>query len=327
VPVRRLRYFICFLALVVVAVLLNVRGQSAFGVRPSTPAYPDVFMRGAVKEELTSVANRLFGLSYGSIATPPNGPTATIMSPGSPPASVPADIDSVLRRHGFQHTDVKAFDSVVIFVSIQGRAAYRYTYSARSFGPPYTEPSTLSEGDFSEWVELQRIAKFGLDSNECARNRIVFEPTIVYPYLRRALGDSQLSAIASKPTPDDITPSEKLVVLTALNEERLSRNRLIEHPGITYDSGNRFGLALGPRRVSSVFWAVRLLDTLLNVGVIHLAADHRHLRIQDNLSAENERRVEWLHVGLMNFLYGNLFEKPDPGYDMDLGGGWYFRRD
>jgi hypothetical protein len=307
--------------------VFTLRGQNALGVHPSTPAYPDFFMRGPAREGLTRVANKLLTLRYGSILTPPDGPTATTMSPGSPPSSVPADIDSVLRRHGLKYTDVRASDSVVVFVSVQGRAAYRYTYSVRSLGPPYTGPSTLSEADFSEWAELERIARFGLDTSECARNRIVFEPTVVYPYLQKTLGDSQLSAIASKRSPADITPSEKLAVLTALNEHRLSRSRLIEHPGITYDPGNRFGLALGPSRVSSVFWAVRLLDTLLKAGAIHFASDHQHLRIQDNLSADNERRVEWLHVGLMNFLYGNLLEKSDPGYDMDLGGGWYFRRD
>lgn len=325
---RPLRYVTCLLVLTVVAaLLLNLPGQNAFGVRPSTPTYPDAFMRGAVRQDLTHLANRLFSLSYGSIVTPPDGPTATTMSPGSPPAPVPAEIDSMLRRYGFQYADVKAADSVVIFVGMQGRAAYRYTYSARPLGPPYTGPSALTEGDFSKWAELQRIAQFGLDSSECARNRIVFEPTIVYPYLQQALGDSQLSAIASKPTPDDITPSERLAVLTALNQQRLSRSRLIEHLSITYDSASRFGLALGPRRLSSAFWPVRLLETLLNAGTIHFAADRRHLRIQGTLSAENERRVEWLHVGLMTHLYGNLFEKPDPGYGVDLGGGWYFRRD
>jgi hypothetical protein len=324
---RRLRFFACFLALAVIAALLTLRGQNAFGVRPITPAYPDAFMRGAVRQDLTHIANRLFGLPYRSIATPPDRPTVATMFPGQPAASVPMEIDSALRRHGFRYTSIKASDSVAVLVSIQGRAAYRYTYSARQLGPRYTQSSALTQGDFSEWAELQRIAQFGLDSSECARNRIVFEPTIIYPYLQQALGDSQLAAIASRPSPDDITPSERLAVLTALNEQRLSRSRLIEHPAITYDSADRFGLAVGPRRLSSAFWPVRLLDTLLASGVIHFAADHRHLRMQDTLSAENHRRVEWLHLGLMTFLYGNLFQKPDPGYDSDLGGGWYFRRD
>ena len=324
---RRLRFFACFLALAVIAALLTLRGQNAFGVRPITPAYPDAFMRGAVRQDLTHLANRLFGLPYRSIATPPDRPTVATMSPGQPIASVPTEIDSALRRHGFQYTSIKASDSVAVLVSIHGRTAYRYIYSARPLGPPYTEPSALAEGDFSEWAELQRIARFGLDSSECARNHIVFEPTIVYPYLQQALGDSQLAAIASKPNPDEITPFERLAVLMALNEQRLSRSRLVEHPAITYDSASRFGLALGPRRLSHAFWSVRLLDTLLASQVIYFAADHRHLRIHDTLSDENHRRVEWLHLGLMDFLYGNLLEKPDPGYDTDLGGGWYFRRD
>jgi hypothetical protein len=198
VQFRRLRYFIWFLVLVAVATVFTLRGRKAFGVHPSTPAYPDFFMRGAAREGLTRVATRLLTLRYASILTPPDGPTATTMSPGSPPSPVPADIDSVLRRYGLKVTHVKASDSVVVFVSVQGRAAYRYTYSVRSLGPPYTGPSILSEADFSEWEELERIARFGLDTSECARNRIVFEPTVVYPYLQKALGDSQLSAVSGR---------------------------------------------------------------------------------------------------------------------------------
>ena len=326
-PTRRLRFFAYVLALAVIALLLTLRGQSAFGSRPITPADPNAFMNGAVRQDLTDLANSLLRLPFRSIATPPQGPTVSTMSGGRPPAPVPAEIDSALRRHGFHYTIVEASDSVAALVSIQGRVAYRYTYSARPLGPPYTQSSDLTEQDVPEWAELQRIAQFGLDSSECARNRIAFEPAIVYPYLQQTLGDSQLAALASKLNPDDITPSERRAVLTALNQQRLSRSRLIEHAAITYDPASRFGLTLGSSRLSSAFWPVSLLDTLLASGVVSFAADHRHLRIQDTLTAESDRRVEWLHLGLMNILYGNLLEKPDPGYDMDLGGGWYFRRD
>jgi hypothetical protein len=157
-------------------------------------------------------------------------------------------------------------------------------------------------------------------------NRTVFEPTIVYPYLQRALGDSQLRAIASKRSARDITFFEKQAVLTALNQQRMARSKLIEHSRITYVGGDPFGLKLGSRRLTSKHWVVPLLDSLLKAGAIQWATDHRHLRIQEGLSSENERRVEWLHVGVMSILYGNLFDKADPGYDLDLGGGWYFRR-
>ena len=158
-------------------------------------------------------------------------------------------------------------------------------------------------------------------------NQTAFEPTIVYPYLQQALGASQLAAIASKRSARDITFFEKQAVLTALNQQRMARSKLIEHPRITYAAGDPFGLTLGSRRLTSEYWAVPLLDSLLKAGVIQWAADHRHLRIQEGLSNENERRIEWLQMGVMNILYGNLFNKADPGYDLDLGGGWYFRRD
>jgi hypothetical protein len=158
-------------------------------------------------------------------------------------------------------------------------------------------------------------------------NRTAFEPTIVYPYLQQALGDSQIAAIASKRTVGEINPLEKQAVLRILNQQRMARSKLIEHQRITYAAGDPFGLTLGSRRLTSKYWVVPLLDSLLKAGVIQWAADHRHLRIQEGLSSPNERRVEWLHVGVMNVLYGNLFDKADPGYDLDLRGGWYFRRD
>ena len=324
-PDRRIPYLLGLIALAIAGALLT--RAKPVGTRSSTLSQPDLFMRGAVREDLTRVANRLFGLSFRTIVTQPESLSRATMLPGAPPTPVPADVDSVLRRHGFTHTGIKPSDSVAIFVSIRGRTAYRYTYSTRPLGPPYTGPSTLSQEDFFQWAELQRIARVGLDTSEYTRARTVFEPTIVYPYLQRVLGDSQLSVIASKRSPAEITPSEKRAVLAALNEQRLSRSRLIEHPGIIYDARDPFGLGLGSRRVTRLFWGVPLLDTLLKAGAIQWAPDHRHLRIQEGLSAANERRVEWLHVGVMTFLYGNLFEKADPGYDLDLGGGWYFRRD
>lgn len=322
---RRISYFLGFIALAIAGALLTRAKPS--GSSSSTPSRPDLFWRGPVREDLTRLAHRLFGLSFDTIVTQPESLSRTTMVPGTPPTLLPADIDSVLRRHGFTHTVINAPDSIAVFISRPNRTAYRYTYSARPLGPPYTGPSALSLRDFYQWEELQRIARVGLDTSEQTMNRTAFEPTIVYPYLQRVLGDSQLTAIGYKRSAAEITPTEKLAVLTALNEQRLSRSRLIEHPRITYAAGDHFGLTLGSRRLTRLHWAVPLLDTLLKAGAIQWAADHRHLRIQEGLSAENERRVEWLHVGVMTILYGNLFDKADPGYELDLGGGWYFRRD
>jgi len=65
----------------------------------------------------------------------------------------------------------------------------------------------------------------------------------------------------------------------------------------------------------------------LRDGTIFRAGDNRHLRIRNNLTKIEQRQVEWLHVGMMNFLYGNLLHKRDHYYSRDLGGGWYFERD
>ena len=66
---------------------------------------------------------------------------------------------------------------------------------------------------------------------------------------------------------------------------------------------------------------------LLSDGVIQRANDNHHLVIKKNLNETEQREVEWLHVGLMNFLYGNLMEKRDHRYSMELGDGRSFERD
>jgi hypothetical protein len=69
------------------------------------------------------------------------------------------------------------------------------------------------------------------------------------------------------------------------------------------------------------------VDSRHGQSSIQRAEDNRHLRIKKDLTELEERQVEWLHVGLMNCLYGNLLEKRDHDYRMELGDGWYFERD
>src|SRR6266496_4880051 len=147
VPDRRIPYLLGLIALAIAGALLT--RAKPVGTRSSTLSQPDLFMRGAVREDLTRVANRLFRLSFSTIVTQPESLSRATMLPGAPPTPVPADVDSVLRRHGFTHTGIKPSDSVAVFVSIRGRTAYRYTYSTRPLGPPYTGRSTLIQSVFS----------------------------------------------------------------------------------------------------------------------------------------------------------------------------------
>jgi hypothetical protein len=155
-------------------------------------------------------------------------------------------------------------------------------------------------------------------------SRIVFSPSVVYPVLRQALGADVMDAVGA----DDfrITAEHKALVLKALNDQRRASSRLIENSCITYNGGGRFPLRIGCQ-ISDSFWVSRLVRTLVSNGALQVAEDGRHLRIKENLTKPEERQVEWVHIGLMNFLYGNLLEKADHHYSKDLGGGWYFARD
>jgi hypothetical protein len=154
------------------------------------------------------------------------------------------------------------------------------------------------------------------------RDSIASEPSVAYSILSRAIGEETLKALA-QPNHPPVTPEQKRTVLMALNDQRLTTSRLIEQPCITYRDEERFHLSVCCP-ISDDFWVSKLLRNLMHDGVILRAADHRHLVIKESLTEREERQVEWLHIGVMNFLYGNLLEKRDYHFSKELGDGWYF---
>jgi hypothetical protein len=293
-------------------------------VLAGTPQRPDTFPRGKSKEELEQIATQLLGHSFKSISIRP-GKEFVRMVDGTPPANIPADLLRRLRSYGFDRIFVDDTQSLVVLSSYHHRTWYDYLYTtAGTLEPAYSRPSTITGVDIESWTELSKIARQGPKASGDARSQIVFEPGVVYPILRRALGEDALNALAKANDPE-ITPEQKGLVLKALNDQRLASSRLIEDPRITYGDEGRFHLSLGCW-ISDSFWVTKLLQTLMHDGVIRTAEDNRHLRIKENLTPREERQVEWLHVGMMDFLYGNLLQKHDHHYGRDLGHGWYFER-
>jgi len=291
-----------------------------------TPQRPDTFPRGRAKAGLEDVATHLLGRSFKSISTRSGAAAAVRMVDGSAPVAVPPDLLRQLRSYGFEETFVDDTQSLVVFSRYYFRSWYHYLHTSGVLDPVYSRRSTITSVDIETWAELSNIARQGPEASEAARAQIVFEPSVVYPYLRQALGQEMLEALG-RDTGAEVTPEQKTLALKALNEQRRASSRLIEHPSITYGDEERFHLSLAGMRLSDSFWVVKLLQTLLRNGTIQRAKDNRHLRMKTESTELEERQVEWLHIGLMNFLYGNLLDKRDHRYSMDLGDGWYFRRD
>ena len=297
-------------------------------VLAGTPCYPESFLIEETRQDLELIAADLLGESFKSICTYPSKPTEVSMIAGQSPKELPPGISDRLRRYGFQRTYVDDSLSLVVFSHYRLRTWYDYLYSPNDLLPLYSRPVSFSTVDIGNWSELIRIIKQGPHATDAERKRIVFYPDIVYDYLRGKLGEGTLDELRAYASAMQITPEQRDVVLTALNEQRQVSSRLVEHPMITFvdsDPG-MFPLRLGEQKISNGFWISSLIKELLEKGTLVYADDGRNLRIKRDISPEESRAVEWVHVGLMDFLYGNLINKREHCYSEVLGDGWYFNR-
>ncbi len=295
-------------------------------VLAGTPMRPDTFPRGKVKADLEQIAAKLLGHSLKHISTRSDSKVPLVAVAGAAPETVPADLLRRLNAFGFDAVSIDDAQSLVVYLSYHRRSWRKYLYaSTGTLAPAYSRQSTITPVDIEAWEELPKIARGGAAMTPQARDDIAFEPTVAYPTLRQALGEDQLNAIGRSDA-SALTPEQKALALRALNEQRLVSSRLVENPCITLGDTERFHLTVGCQ-ISDSFWVSRLVQALLAQGTLQRADDGHHLRIRKNLTELEQRQVEWVHVGLMNFLYGNLLEKPDFHYSKDLGDGWYFESD
>jgi len=289
-----------------------------------TPCSPDSFLVAQAKSDLEKAATQTLGQSFKTVYANPHEQPKMIA--GHSQKAVPPDMAGALRRYGFQFTEIDDAQSLVIFRYLHLRRWYRYTYTTNKLVPLGSRPPTITEVDIEDWSELIRIAKQGDHATGEEACRIVFCPEIVYPYLRKELGQDLLERLRrGSPSGQEISTEQQRSVLNALNRQWLPAGRLVENLGITFDSTND-ALHLGRyTTIGTSFWVVLLTKKLLSEGVLEYAADRSHLKVRENISPSDQNRIAWLHVGFMNWLYGNLFKKTEHLNDRSLGEGWYFR--
>lgn len=293
-----------------------------------TPSEPDSFLRGGTRTELTGIANQLLGNGLKRIAQFPGQRPQVDMIVGRKEYNVPSEILSKLRNYRFQAVEIDDFQETVEFNYNHLRTWHDYIWARNGLSKPYTTAPVITAVDIAGWQALIDIAKEGDPKrrpNECG-------PGIGYFYLKDNLGEDTVSRIGHYHASSEITDLEKQMVMSALNKQVLVSGALIEQPEMTYGSDTwggqtRTGLYISTEFINDGFWVVKLLKQLLSEGVVTLAPDGRHLRIKSDLTETERHQVEWLHVGIMRFLYSNLLEKQPLLFSEELGDNWYFEEE
>lgn len=265
-----------------------------------TPAMPDTFLTERRQADLGSSAHWL--LTQGESDT----------------------IEASMRAQGFERIDVDTARRVVTLSHAYGRTWHEYLYAPSPLGAPYSTRPRLTARDVPNWRELRFIAQQIDTSTRRRDGEVSFDTALALLGMREALGDSKLRELAARPIGQRISPDEKRRVLEALNRQCDVSSRLIESPMVTVAAGTTDlrvdGLAF-PRGS----WAPALLEKLLDVGALSRAADGRHLRVRAELTPIERSGVEWLQVGVMNVIYGELLEARDYTYNRQLADHWYYR--
>ncbi|MDR3612686.1 MAG: hypothetical protein P4L53_03915 [Candidatus Obscuribacterales bacterium] len=289
-----------------------------------TPSDPESFLTAKNRMDLEQVAARLLGQSIKTVSVQTDAQVQMVDE--HPHISIPSDIFQKLLKYDCQSVDIDDDQSLVTFNFRRGRRWYGYTFTASKSIPLSRRPPKITERDIEDWSELIRIAKQGNHATAEEARNIVFTPSVAYPYLQKELGQDVLEHLKHYASSHDISAEQKRLVLNALNRQWLPSNRLVEHLDFTY-TGSYEELRLEGLRFSVLgFWVGSLTKSLLSDGVLVYADDGSHLRIRQNLSPADQNRIAWLHVGLMNMLYGNLFKVDEHFDDQSFGDGWYFVR-
>jgi hypothetical protein len=270
-------------------------------VLAGTAAFPDTFLRGTTQSELEHLSNQLL-----------LGQSIDVL-------------EARTKQLGFERVVVDTARRVVTLGHARFRTWYEYIYAANGLPAAYSTEPRITLSDVLNWGEVRRIADQAEPASSRPRGSIVFEPELAIGCFQRFLGDSFLRDLRSRPFPGRLTQEEKAWVLGVLGRQAAASSRLIEDPAVTYE-GSPPELHLGTTSISEGFWVSSLMKTLLAEGIVERAPDGRHLMLRPRLSTEEQARVAWLHVGLMNFIYGDLLAKRDYVYDRQLREHWYFRR-
>jgi hypothetical protein len=311
---RRLRAFVPIGTYVIAAALFLLGTHLGTKlILNGTPCDPDSFFNEQTKSELTQAAKQLVAKHQRKNFSP--------------------EIVAVAQKHSLKPTFVDDSQQIVVFGYYHLRHWFEYIWAKNGLTEQYSMPAIITMADMQDWREFKRIAKQGDTATLAERQRMVFEPSIAFPLLRDSLGAAFLDRVRNASSSiDDFTDEDKNAVLTALNKQRLASSLLVENPQITYEKWkwNLFtysGLCVAGNKYNDEvdgFWESKLARQLLSKGVLLFAPDGRHLKIKTDLTEKERLEVEWLQVGLMNFIYGNLMNKSHYKFTKNLGGNWYF---
>ena len=275
-----------------------------------TPCRPESFFNEQTRLELTQASQQLLTQHQGRNFSP--------------------EIIAVAQQHNLKPLFVDDCQEIVVFGYYHDRHWFEYIWATNGLTEPYSMPTTITMADIENWNEFKRIARLGVTATQAERRRMVFEPTIVFPFLKDSLGAEFLDRFRNDSSSiDDFTDEDKNAILAALNKQRLASSLLVENSQITYEEWHshlltEIGLHIAKDYISNSFWVGRLLKQLLSEGVLTLAPDGRHLKVKADLTDKQRLQIEWLQVGIMNFAYGNLLDKRQYVFQKKLGNNWYF---
>jgi hypothetical protein len=307
----RLRVMIPLLTFVVAgAVNIFAMGCATDFILRGTPCRPESFFNDQTRLDLTQAAQRLVADHERKDFSP--------------------EIVVLAQKHSLKPIFVDDSQEIVVFGYYHLRHWYEYIWAKSGLAEPYSMPAAITMADIENWKEFGRIVKQGDTATLAERHRMEFEPSIVFPLLKDSLGAEFLDRVRNaSSTKAEFSAEERHAILAALNKQRLASSALVENSQITYEEWHRHWQSdIGPHiakvYISDSFWEGRLLKQLLSEGVLTLAPDGRHIKLKADLTDKQRLQIEWLHVGIMNFAYGNLVEKRQYVFRKNLGSNWYF---
>jgi hypothetical protein len=155
-----------------------------------TPCRPESFFNEQTRLELTQASQQLLTRHQRRNFSP--------------------EIIAVAQRHNLKPLFVDDQQGIIVFGYYHNRHWFEYIWSKNGLTGPYAMPSTITMADVEDWKEFKRIVKQGDSATLSERQRMVFEPSIVFPLLKDSLGAEFLGRVRNDSSSiDDFTDEDK----------------------------------------------------------------------------------------------------------------------
>lgn len=263
-----------------------------------------------------------------------------------------------LNKHHLTLRNINHYSNVVEFGYYRSRIISTYIFAKDGLPEIYSTKPVITEEDILHWGELVSIVKTENDLSKYNRSEVSFETEIVYPFLVANLDKKFVDKLASLPSIENLdsflaknkdlpimkvfdkmdsdyeniitnqlSNEEKLNVVEVLNRHYQLSSGLIENENISWHSLGSL-VFCEHTYISSSFPVNKHLRQLIYNDVISKKDKEGHLKIKPNLSDKEIREIEWLQLGIMNHIYGNLINKTEywSNNKTKLADNWYFYR-